>query len=98
MVSLWEGMPITMCEAMLLGIPIVSQNFFTGPKFYLGKNSQRGFLVLKKDITSFARKLDYVLSNPRKANERVIKAKSFILKKMNIDTNIDNYINKFLNF
>ena len=87
-----------MCEAMLLEVPVISTDFLAGPKFYLDDGSQRGWIVSQNDIISFINTIKYVLSNPAEANRRKSKAKSFILKRMDIDKNIDEYQKIFLNF
>jgi glycosyltransferase involved in cell wall biosynthesis len=98
MASLWEGMPITICEAMLLEVPVVCTDFLAGPRFYLGKKSQRGWIVPKNDMFSFTKTIEYVLSNSKKIKHRKNKAKLFILKNMEIDKNINDYEDIFFNF
>ena len=98
MASLWEGMPITICEAMLLDIPVVCTDFLAGPRFYLGKNSLRGWIVPKNDMVSFTKAIEYVLLNSKKIKNHKIRAKSFILKKMDINRNINEYKKIFFNY
>jgi glycosyltransferase involved in cell wall biosynthesis len=95
--SLWEGLPLTMAEAMLLNVFVVSTNFIAGPKFYLGKNNERGFIVRQNNIFSFAKALKYALLNPQKIKTKIAKAKLFVSKKMDIEKNLAKYCNTIIN-
>ena len=86
-----------MAEAMLLNVYVVSSNFIAGPKFYIGKNNERGFIVRQNNISSFAEALKYALLNPKKIKIKKAKAKLFVFNKMDIEKNLDKYCNTVLN-
>ena len=94
--SIWEGMVLTIAEAMLLNVPVLSTNFLAGAKFYIGKN-ERGWLVPENDVLLFAKGIKDILLSPKKVNIRTVKAKLFILRNMNVEKNINRYCDIFLN-
>lgn len=53
MTSRFEGLPMTLIEAMSLGLPLVSFDCKTGPKDVI-KNGYNGFLIHEGDIKSLA--------------------------------------------
>jgi glycosyltransferase involved in cell wall biosynthesis len=71
MVSLTEGMPITIFEAMNLKKPIVA--FPAGGIRDIIRDSENGYLVPFKDVKQFSEKLIYLLDHPdfaRKLGEK----------------------------
>jgi glycosyltransferase involved in cell wall biosynthesis len=95
--SIWEGMVLTIAEAMLLNVPVLSTDFLAGAKFYVGKKNERGWLVPENDILSFETAIEDILLNPKKVNIRTVKAKLFILRNMDVEKNINRYCDIFLN-
>ena len=89
-------MVLTIAEAMLLNVPVLSTNFLAGAKFYIGKN-ERGWLVPENDVLLFAKGIKDILLSPKKVNIRTVKAKLFILRNMNVEKNINRYCDIFLN-
>ena len=94
--SLWEGMGLTIAEAMLLNVPVVSTDFVAGPRFYFGEGSGRISLVEENDIEAFASAIEFVLLNPYLAAERATLARAFIERTMDVDSRIIDYQRLFL--
>ena len=94
--SLWEGMVLTIAEAMLLNVPVVSTDFVAGPRFYFGEGSGRISLVEENDIEAFASAIEFVLLNPCLAAERATLARAFIERTMDVDSRIIDYQRLFL--
>ncbi len=84
--SVWEAMPMVMCEAMVAGVPIVSFDCPSGPKELLG-DGVRGFLVKDQDVPAFAKTLEYALTHYSEAE-----AKAAIGEKWAIDTLNAEYV------
>lgn len=64
----YEGFPNALIEAVALGIPIVSTDFYSGAAKEL-IDDKIGILVARRDIDSFANALDYLLKNQEKRFE-----------------------------
>ena len=73
--SKWEGLVLTVIEAMYLNVPIVSTDFKAGMNYLIGKKNLRGYISPADDLNVFADKLEYVLRNKKKIN---IKKKSYL--------------------
>jgi glycosyltransferase involved in cell wall biosynthesis len=62
--SLWEGLPISVLEAMAASLPLVATN--TGGIREVVVNGENGYLVEPRDIHSMHRRLAELLSDSRK--------------------------------
>lgn len=62
MTSRYEGMPMTMLEAMSLGLPIVSYDFPNGPKDLIS-NEKNGFLIKDNDVQSMVDSFDLLMND-----------------------------------
>lgn len=60
-----DNTPISVIEAMALGLPVVSTN--PGGIPYLVNDSEDGLLVNTGDIAAMVRQIDFLLKNPNKA-------------------------------
>ena len=60
-----ENSPNSLCEAMLIGMPIVAS--FAGGTDSMLENNKEGILVQTGDYYSFAGAIKYLISNPEKA-------------------------------
>lgn len=63
--TLYEGLPISIIEAMSYGLPVIASE--VGGNAELVKNGYNGFLVKRKDYKDLAEKLKYFLLNPSQA-------------------------------
>lgn len=68
--SLYEGLPHTLLETMVLKVPIVSTNCKTGPK-EIFKGNKYGYLVKNNDIKKLSQKIIDLLNNERKLKKKV---------------------------
>lgn len=96
--SKWEGLVLTVIEAMYLNVPIVSTDFKAGMNYLIGKKNLRGYISPADDLNVFADKLEYVLRNKKKINikKKVILAKSFVLKELSLKRNFSKYLEKII--
>jgi glycosyltransferase involved in cell wall biosynthesis len=94
--SIWEGMVLTMIEAMFLGIPVVSTNFLCGPTFLIGQENERGWLVEENNLDLFHIALIEAIQNKNLANEKSKNAKKFVDENLSIDKQFRNYIDNFI--
>ena len=95
MTSLWEGMPLTMIEAMIIGTPIICKNFKAGPTYLLG-NSERGKVVDTESEVEFGLQILKCLRNRKVMHLRSEAAKIFVNEKIDIKKNFNKYIESFL--
>lgn len=70
----FEGMPNALIEAMALGLPVISTDCPCGGPRELIDDGVNGLLVPVGDIDTFANKMDYILSNEKKADLMANKA------------------------
>lgn len=67
--SNWEGLPLSMIEAMNRGLPVLATDCQYGPNEIIGSHDEYGLLVPMKDFHSMARKMTSILLD-RKAMSR----------------------------
>jgi glycosyltransferase involved in cell wall biosynthesis len=60
--SLWEGFPNALLEALVLGVPCISNNCNTGPSELI-KDNENGFLVEENNFSEFKNKLMLLMNN-----------------------------------
>ena len=69
----FDNMPVSVIEAMALGLPIVSTN--VGGMPFLIKSQHEGLLVEPNDAKGFADAIKDIMSNPEKANKLALEAR-----------------------
>jgi glycosyltransferase involved in cell wall biosynthesis len=88
-----EGLPLSILEAMSIGLPIIASN--VGGISKQVKQGYNGFLVERKDIEDLAEKIKLLMNNPTLRrelgkNSRTLYEKEFELDKM-VDKTLDVY-------
>lgn len=73
--SRYEGLPLSLIEAMWSGLPCIAFDCPHGPAELLA--DERGWLVPEGDIAALTRQLEYLLSHLEEAAERAQKAQTF---------------------
>jgi glycosyltransferase involved in cell wall biosynthesis len=72
----FDNLPVSLIEAMALGLPVVSTNVGGIP--YLIKNDLNGKLVPYNDVEKMAGSIDYLISHPLETRRIVAKARETI--------------------
>lgn len=96
MVSIWEGYPLVLIEAMRLGVPVVSYDCKTGPREIIGENSERGWLIEEGDYDAFISAIDSAINNNDLRNAKINKALEYVKSKNDINLNFQEYIEIFI--
>ena len=73
--SRYEGLPLSLIEAMWCGLPCISFDCPHGPKALLANG--RGWLVANTDIAALTSQIEYAISHPEEAAERARIAQAF---------------------
>jgi len=85
----FDNMPVSVIEAMALGLPVISTN--VGGLPYLIENNKNGFLVKPNDYVDMAEKIIQLYNDKEKYNEIIQEAHKSI-KDFNKDTVIQKWI------
>lgn len=96
LVSIWEGYPLVLIEAMYLGVAVVSFDCMTGPKELIGSESDRGWLVPEGDSEKFINAIKEAVENKKLREEKITKAKKFVTSSLDIDIKFMDYIKIFI--
>lgn len=79
-----EGIPVSLMEAMAMGIPVISTRH--SGIVELVEEGRSGFLVEEKDIDDMADKISYMITRPEKWVEMGAAGRKFIEANFNIET------------
>ena len=80
-------------EAMSFSLPILSSD--VGDLDYFNKRFNFGFIIKKKEIQNFEKKILEVYSNKNLKNKLGRNAKKFVLKNINIKKTMNNFQKNF---
>ncbi len=81
--SRFEGFPMSLCEAMACGLPVLATDCLSGPREII-TDGVDGMLVAVEDVDALARGLDALMSNPTK-RQRLAQAAPQILNKFGLE-------------
>lgn len=79
-----EGIPVSLMEAMVMGIPVISTRH--SGIVELVEDGRSGFLVAEKDIDDMADKISHMITRPEKWAEIGAAGRKFVEAKFNIKT------------
>ena len=85
-----EGIPVSIMEAMAMGMPIVSTIHSGIPE--LVRDSESGFLVPERDVDALFLKLEYLVENPEKWVEFGMTGRKHVEQYFNINTLNDQLV------
>jgi glycosyltransferase involved in cell wall biosynthesis len=90
MSSLWEGLPLSLLEAMVCGLPVVATNVGGIPEIV--DEGHSGFLVESKNSLALAKKISYVLnSSPEIRRKMGEVGRKIVEEKFSLDKMVKNY-------
>lgn len=90
-----EGIPVTIMEAMAMGLPVVSTLHSGIPE--LVENGVSGFLVPERDVAELAQKLSYLIEHPQSWSEMGRLGRLAVEKEFNIATLSDHLVGIYEN-
>jgi glycosyltransferase involved in cell wall biosynthesis len=91
--SLWEGLPRTVLQAMVKGIPIISYKVGGIPEIV--REGITGYLCDPKDILTMAKRCSLLLNNPLHREEMGKKGQSFVTEEFDLPNMIDQISNLY---
>ncbi len=94
--SLWEGLPVSVMEAMALKKPIIATN--VGGILELIQDNKTGLLVPSANPVALADAIERLLNNPQMIPEMGRNAKEFIEKNYTIEKMVDSIESLYIDF
>ena len=92
--SHFEGLPITILEAMLAGLPVIASN--VGGVRELVEDNKTGFLLRQQSPAELAKKIVYFLKNKNKPQEFGKLAKTKAEKDFSVNSMVKKYQNLYI--
>lgn len=89
LISKFEGLPITIIEAMFAGLPIISSN--VGGINELVKDKENGFLVKTDDLNEIIEKIIYLIKNPQERKNMGKKSLTIAKENFSLDKMVKSY-------
>ncbi|MBT3834734.1 glycosyltransferase family 4 protein [Candidatus Peribacteria bacterium] len=89
----FDSFPTVNLEAMALGKPVIATHYGGSKELIL--DEQTGFIVDPFDTKTFAKKLDYLLSDRNRAIEMGKAGRKLIEEKFSLEKQIENYLKFF---
>jgi len=97
-VSIFEGLPYVICEAMFSGCPVLASNI-SDNGIILGENSERGFLCNPLSIQSICGGLENLIFSPEeKLLDMTIKSRTFAEDHFSLQKMLNSYKNLIREF
>ena len=91
--SAWEGMPLTVLEAMAAGLPVIASSVDSLPEMI--ENGRTGILFERGNHTELARRIVELLSDPARAKSIGVAARETALKRFSADRMAADYAHLF---
>ncbi len=85
-----EGLPMTLLEAMTLGVPVLSRNLATIRQVLC--DGDCGYILDGEDPQALAQQVCHIADHPEDAAARAAQAQARIRTQYSIDTNVKKYI------
>jgi glycosyltransferase involved in cell wall biosynthesis len=91
--SLWEGMPVSILEAMAIGLPVVATDVIGNRD--LIENNITGFLCTPKEHIEFIKIINKLIHDPGLQQNVGLKAREKILKQYDMKIALKKYSNEY---
>lgn len=89
--SIYEGMPLVICDAMLSGCPVIASRI-SDNTIALGKDGERGFLCNPLSPASICAAIEHRLSaTPKEIEQMILRARAFATQEFLMDKMVMNY-------
>jgi len=96
-ISITEGVPVSIMEAMSFEIPVIATNVNGVSELVI--HEKTGFLIpVNFDENEFLNKISYLIENPERRKEMGKEAKKHILTTFNAEKNYSEFANKLKNY
>jgi len=88
-----EGLPMTLLEAMTLGVPVLSRNLPSICEVLC--SGECGYFIKSDNVSDYADIIEHIMTNGEEARNKIKMARQQITDKYNIDSNIKKYENLY---